>query len=392
MIKYKIIKMDIMKWLSLTVNQSIKLIIAGVFFTLAVSVHANPLPAPPQEFFVSELMFDSSGNWTIKLGVTNFSIPSGSIDSVCISTSSGSAKLENFMLNYEEQQQIVILRKDGLDSDLVIHQEGDFVQVTTYYNGLDWLSYDTIAYAMIFGDYPEATVRSPKEGESIVFVPVNYGYYLSKNSNLYAIAKIDESGKSNVCTGEIRAIIHNLTDQPFPESIVQFNDEHYSSIFDMNQQTDNMFTGNVFACRYSFDKLYKWISPNDIYIYPISTRHDYWTIDPVQFEMEPDSVVLLDIYINGYVGIPTVKTEADVLKIYPNPIVGNSIYYETALPVKSTNSVIEITGLNGQRIGRYPVSENKGNISLPSNIHKGIYAVSLIVNQKNYITTKIIVP
>jgi len=109
--------------------------------------------------------------------------------------------------------------------------------------------------------------------------------------------------------------------------------------------------------------------------------------------MEKDSVVLLDIYINGYVGLQTVKTEeAGILKIYPNPVVGNSFNYETALPVKSTNSAIDITGLNGQKVGHYPIFENKSNIKLPSGIHKGIYTVSLIVNQKNYAATKITVP
>ena len=379
-----------MKWLSLMASKSIKLIIVSVFFVLAVGVRANPISLGPPKFFVSELRFDSLGEWIIKLESVSFDEPD-IVDSVCVTTSSGSAKWKNPIFDYSVQQGLTI-QNDDLYSDLAIRKEGDFVRVTTYYES--WWSYDEVTYTMIFGDYPEATVRSPKEGESIVHVPVDFPYYYLDNySNLYAIATIDESGESTVCTGTIRATIHNLTGQPFSESTIQFNDEHYSSIFDMKQQTDNVFTGNVFACRYSFDKLYKWVSPSSMYMYPISARTYYWTIDPVQFEMESDSVVLLDFYITGYVSLPTVKTEeADILKIYPNPIVGNSFNYETVLPVNSTNSAIDISGLNGQKIGHYPIFENKGNITLPSGIRRGVYTVSLVVNQKNYAATKITVP
>ena len=82
-----------MKWLSLMASKSIKLIIASVFIILAVGVRANPLPTYPPEFFVSELRFDSLGKWVIKLSTINFDIPE-SVDSVCITTSSGSVKME----------------------------------------------------------------------------------------------------------------------------------------------------------------------------------------------------------------------------------------------------------------------------------------------------------
>jgi len=77
------------------------------------------------------------------------------------------------------------------------------------------------------------------------------------------------------------------------------------------------------------------------------------------------------------------------LKVYPNPVKEHSFYYETTLPVKSTNSAIEIIGLKGQKIGRYPISENKGTIKLSSNISRGVYTICLIVNNKNYANIKI---
>ena len=398
-----------MKWLSFTANQPMKLIIASVFFMLAINVQANPLVINPPEFFISELMFDSSGEWVIKLESIFFGEPEY-VDSVCISTSSGSAKWKNPML-YPDKQQVFTLRNDSLDSDLVIRQEGDFVKVTTYYKK-SWWNVDVVTYSLIFGDYPEATVRSPKTGESVVHVPC-YTWVLvdshqvglhpveiSGYSKLYAIATISESDKRSVCTGKVRATIHNSTTQAFTESKIQFRDERYYTFFDMTQQEDDVYEGNVYACYYNLNKLHPPKPEPDtepwlIELWGGPQRHDYWTIDPIQFEMEQDSIVLLDIYIKEHVSvdIQTVNTEENhVLKIYPNPIVENSFYYETALPIKSTNSVIEITGLTGQKIVHYPISESKGNIKLPSNILRGTYTVSLIVNQKNYVSTKIIVP
>jgi|GEM_PF-1089996 len=395
-----------MKWLLLMANKSIKLIIISAFIILTVSVRANPIALVPPEFFVSELRFDSSGNWIIKIESTPFNI-SESVDSVRINTSSGSAKWTKFVLvdtnGYPIDQQVYTLQKDSLDSDLIINQEGDVVQVTTYYNELVWQGNDIVTHSLTFGNYQGATVRSPKERESIVHVPwltdalvyypTQQDYFCTSqsfHSNLYAIATANESGDKTVCSGTIRATIHNPTNQPFSESVIQIRDDRYYTFFNMYRQADGTYEGNVYACYYNLDKLHPSVWLCTYYEY---RRHDYWTIDPVQFTMEKDSVVLLDIYINGYVGLSTVKTEeAGILKIYPNPVVGNSFNYETVLPVNSTNSAIDIAGLNGQRVGHYPIFENKGNITLPPNIPKGVYTVSLIVNQKNYAAAKITVP
>lgn len=388
-----------MKRLPFIASKSVKLIVASVFLmlTMNVQLRANPIAVYPPEFFVSELKFDSSGEWVIELKSIHFDIPED-VDSIRISTSSGSAKWKNPMLS-DTEDTIFILRNDSLDSDLVIHQEGDFVQITTFYN--EGYYGESITHTLTFGNYQGATVRSPKGEESIAYVAdyrMDYNhddFFKSRSvpiySNLYTIAT-GYPNESNVCVGKIKAKIHNPNNQPFSESKLQLRDEHYTNVFDMEQQEDGTYLGNLYACYYYFDKLHPWIDPFTGY-YNNSYRRDYWTIEPIQFEGEQDTVISLDICINSYMDIQTVKKEEDhVLKIYPNPIIENSFYYETALPVKSTNSVIEIIGLNGQKIGYYPVSESKGNIKLPSNILHGIYTVCLIVNNKNYIAVKIMVP
>ena len=413
-----------MKWLSVIASQSIKLIVALVFFLLAsnVQLRANPIVVYPPDFFVSELAFDSSGKWVIELNSLSFDLPE-TVDSVRISTSSGSAKWKNITFvddeGYPVQQDVFVLRSDSLDSDLSIRREGDLVQVTTYYKEPVWNSNgdygDSLTHTLVFGNYSGATVRSPREGESIIYISdyvVDWNYddmFKSRAvpcySNLYAIAT-GYPNERNVCTGNIRARIYDSNNQPFSESGFQYWDDYYSKVFEMVRQSDGIYAGNAYACYYHLSKLHKWVDqyagayytdPHTGYYYHTFCSPDYWTIDPIQFEIEQDTIIYLDIYIkeyvNPYANIQTVKKEEDhILKIYPNPIINNSFDYETTLPVKSTNSIIEITGLNGQKIGQYPVLENKGKITLAPNIVAGIYTVSLIVNNKNYANTKIVVP
>lgn len=374
---------------------------------ISVQLQANPIAIHPPVFFVSELMFDSQDEWVLEVNSIYFDV-SEEVDSVCIRTSNGSAKWKDLMLFDDEgfpvQQKSFTIRKENLDSDLTINKSGDFVEVTTYYKASPWSGSDEeITNTLIFGNYPGATVRSPIEGESIVHViyyydspddnPMNVRGYVTYPcySKLYAIATTGESD-SKVCMGKVRATIHNSTDQPFSEYRFQLRDENYYTRFDMFKQTEGVYEGYVYACSYNFDKLYPWNEPWLNY-WNSSYRHDSWIIEPVRVEMEQGAVIYLDINISKKVNIQTVKPEEDhVLKIYPNPIVGNSFYYETALPVKSATGGIEIMGLNGQKIGYYPIFENTGNIKLPSDISGGIYTVSLIVNNKKYAAAKIVVP
>ncbi|MDR2086431.1 MAG: T9SS type A sorting domain-containing protein [Dysgonamonadaceae bacterium] len=383
---------------------SFVLLLLSIFF--CSPLRSNPIALMPPEFYASELMFDSDGKWIIELHSYTFDIPEV-VDSVRITTSSGSAKWNkpdfgNQEEGYWEHPDVFILQNDSLDSDLTIHSEGDFVQVTTYYEEGAWWGTEgkSSSHTFIFGNYTGALVRSPKEGESIAHVPYlmtllnDYtSFYYNKfiYSKQYAIDPtpgIGQLNDENVAGGKLSARIHNLSDQPFSESRLSLKDEHYYSVIDLALQTDGLYSGDVYACKYYFDKLYPWEWPATV---GWNSGHDYWTINPVEFEIEQDTILTLDIYINRYVDIQTVKPEETVLRIISNPITENAFTYETTLPVKSSKSIIEIIGLNGQIIAQYPVSENKGKITLPSNIAKGIYHAALTVNRKRYATAKIIV-
>jgi hypothetical protein len=392
-----------MKYLSHIAKNPIRLVITLIFFALFINVklNANPLPKPPTEFAVSEFMFDSEGKWMIELGgfyhttffsngkwmtktVKYFDFSFREIDSICITTSSGKVKVNNLPYGSDEFiSETILLSNNDLDSDLIIKQTGDYIKITTYYNQPQWYNgseiVDSLSTVLVFGDYEGATVRSPGENESIVWT----------NGDLYSINKTPTIGQLNKDeSGTYSAVKFNIfypDKQPFTATYAKLCDNNDKFEIDLVRQEKGSYSGEVHYCLYHIDKMYFKVYKTGIY-------RDYWTIFPFNISDHWDTSSSIDVYLNQFVDIKPIPKEDAVFKIFPNPIIEKSFYYETALPVNSTNCIIEITGLNGQKIGSYPISESKGKIALSSNILQGIYTVRLIVNNKNYANTKIIVP
>jgi hypothetical protein len=341
-------------------------------------LRANPLPPPPFELLVSELMFESDGKWVMELQPSypdHWYYYTETVDSIYIESSNSRIKW-NGLLTKEDgfyaNPGFVLLRNDSLDSDFIINPEGDYIQVTTYP--------DAISYTLIFGNYPGATLRSPNEGESIVWAA---GYYCIDVTPTIGLPNDNEGMFANVTFN-----IYYPDRQPFYFSDVRLFDANHLQLIPIYKNEDGSYSGNLYYCRYLIDKLY--IGDRN------GRYYEYWEfIRPINCWMD-NAIDLgngaeIRIDLNRFTDIQTVKTEETVLKIIPNPVTENAFSYETTLPVKSAKSIIEIIGLNGQILAQYPVFEYSGKISLPANIAKGIYNAVLRVNEKKYATAKLIV-
>lgn len=137
--------------------------------------------------------------------------------------------------------------------------------------------------------------------------------------------------------------------------------------------------------RYQVDKL--------AYYIPNQTGNFTVNITPLDFTMAPDSLITMQIHILNdlMVGIHEIDSRVEsVLKIFPNPVKG-VINYEIAIPVSSTRCYMELVNMNGQKMDRFAISENKGAIELPSGIDNGVYFINLYANSKNYSSSKIVI-
>jgi len=387
-----------MSYLFILRKRTAKLIVAVAFFLLSgnAELRANPLPSCPAGLAVSEFMFDSDGKWVMELGgftaigssngqwsisLWNFYSVFSGIDSVCISSSTGSAKLKNVSWDYSMLS--TLIRNDSLDSKLTINPDGDSIKITTYYNQPQYYNGELVSSftnAFSFGDYQGATVRTPGAGESIVCLSEDL-YCINKTPTF---GQFPKDGNGTHATYEFDIRYPDM--QPYTEQYANLCANNNQVLINLTRQSDGIYYGEVYYHSYHIDKIIS-------YRYPDATVPlNGWTVRSFDLPKDWDLWYgYFNVYLDQNVDIIPIQKEEGILKIYPNPIVGNSFNYETILPIKSANSRIEITGLNGQKIGSYPISENKGNIKFSSNIPRGVYMFCLIINEKHYVNTKVTV-
>lgn len=340
-----------------------------VIFTLACfSIsNANPINPPPPIIGLSELTFDSNGKWIIELSCINVNYYAYPIDSIIITSSNGKSKLKNFT-NKEGYNNLFVVRNDSLLSNLNINSNGDSIQVI-YYTQYTYPMFH-FSSPIVFGNFKNAKLFAPKIGESIA------------EYRNYSICKSPTLGSANDSTGmcgTIKGRIYNSNNQLLLNSTNQFNN---GNIFNFTPKPDGTYSARILSNKNQITQLYYYQGQN------------LFTVDivPIDVSIKPDTVVIADIHILKITAIKEIKSDpVTVFQIFPNPIKGLSFNYEVSVPVKSSNSYLELISISGQKIARFPVSDNKGKINLPATVTNGTYTVRLFVNNKNYGTSKILI-
>jgi hypothetical protein len=361
-----------------------KLLIGIALLGFATVLQANPL-VPPPALTISELMFDSNGNWVLEIETEEYYVGQG-LDSLVIMTSTGRAKINQY--NYDEG--IIVIRNENLSSDLVLRQAGDSIYVVGYRGGgIDYGNY----FPLIYGDFATAKVRSPQTGESISKIHVSN----IVNGNFRVVYSIDKSPTIGIkndrddndgMLGTVSGKIY-IDNQLFLRYIELLTLDYELNFYPSD--VDGSYSSLSYSSHSHIDRIYHYERAGAYY-----KITGGWTISPpLDFVMEPDAVFEnIDIHLVNHfeLDIKDLKDDTDTpFKISPNPVKGNYFDYEVGLPVKSTNTFIEILSLNGQKAAQYPVTENKGRIQLPSGVSQGVYIVRLVVNNKNYAATKIVI-
>ncbi|MFC0875674.1 T9SS type A sorting domain-containing protein [Saccharicrinis sp. FJH2] len=360
------------------------LLIILALFSFVIS-RANPLPTPPPSIWLSELGFESNGNWTLEL-VYNHVVPEdprNTIDSIFISSSTTKAKLLNY--TFKDYNGILLVSKDSLMSELTIEREGDSIQIEYYYH--DYAGQmEVVTEPIVYGSYNNATLRAPKAGESIACYPVfsklEPYYWEPSYENYYSIDLSPNFGAENDSTGMCATLKGNIFDEN-NEILLNFNRRIFAKgITDLYPKTDGSYSVRVFSAKNQISQLF--------YVYAGSR----YIVDiiPINLDLKPDSVGTADIHIQKITSVQEVKTEqVQLLRIAPNPVRGSVFNYEVFLPIKSSESYLELVSLKGQRIAQFSLSESKGLITVPSEVENGMYILRLYINKKNYGTSKILI-
>lgn len=349
-----------------------------------VITNANPLPSPPPIIGLSEIGFDADGKWVIELGYKNIFnentyLP---VDSIFICSSTSRAKLKN--LRFKGYAGVMLVRNDSLLSNLNINPAGDSIQIEYHYFQYNSTTKE-LYIPLVFGNLKNATLACPQTGQSIgsYFVFNNLDMYnTSINANVYSIDKSPTFGAVNDTTGmcsTIKGKIYDKNNQPLINSthILRSN-----GIYDITPSSDGSYSARAFSFKNKISKMY------------YSEGYNNFIVDilPIELNMMPDSVISVDIHIQKITAVDEIKSDpVTMLQISPNPITDLSFKYEVSIPVKSSASYIEMISLSGQKIMQFPITENIGKIDLPANTIKGAYTLRLLVNNKNFGTSKIII-
>jgi hypothetical protein len=359
-----------------------------IIFSLAciAITKANPLPSPPPIIGLSEIGFDSDGKWAIELGYQNIYNENTymPVDSIFICSSTGRAKLKNMRFN--SWAGIMMVRNDSLLSNLIINPAGDSIQIEYYYRQYSSTT-KGLYIPLVFGNFKNATLACPKTGQSIAsyfFFNNIYMYNSSSiNPNVYSIDISPTLGVENDTTGmcgTLKGQIYDQNNQLLTNSSQTLGT--YGIYDNIQPLSDGSYSVKAFSFKNTISKMY------------YSEGYNNFIVDilPIEYNMMPDSVISVDIHILKITAVDEIKSDpVTILQISPNPIKDLLFNYEISIPVKSSASFIELISLSGQKIVQFPITENVGKINLPANTTNGIYTLRLLVNNKNYGTSKIII-
>lgn len=346
---------------------------------------ANPVEPPPAHIELSEIIFESNGNWVIELQYFNYyhSNEYKSIDSIFISSSAGRAKLKSFKIGNETG--IIIVRHDSLLSNLTINPLSDSICVT--YFRRSYSTQTTVqTIAAVYGSFVTATLHAPKTGQSISVygAPGTYSFY-NYSRSATEVCSIDKSptlGLLNDTTG-MMGTLHGKIYDPNNQLITSTNNTYYGiGIYDILPNGDGSYSTRIFSYFHKLNQLYYNSGSNKFIV----------DIEPIIVSVSPDTVVTTDIHILKVTAIDHPKSDPqEVIRIFPNPLTELSFKYAISIPVKSANSYLELINMAGQQFARFQITEDKGKIDLPDQTSNGTYTLRLIVNKKNYGTTKIVI-
>ena len=322
------------------------------------NLFANPIIAPSIEF--SELSFDNKGDWTIELAYYAM-YPGAEISKVVLSSSTDSVVITDLI--FSEVEGVFVYRKNSFTTPFHINPMGDSLTVKYY-----WFDFPAYPEILIFGNYKNAQVTSPKVGQSICGL---WYTYVKDNTPTLGVLN-DDTGIYGTLTG----VVYDKYSMPVTNRRLSFG---YPVITSGN----GSYSTRVLAQRNSFDELFYSIAEN------IPTK--YVKLDPVSYSMEPDSVIIRDIHLAGDLetGINEVP-ESNIFRLYPNPLNNtDQLHYEIDLPVKTAVCSLELLTVDGKLLLNKAIPESKGEIEMPP--VNGLVVVNLRMDNKIIATSRIIV-
>ena len=336
-------------------------------FAIGLKLIANVVPI--WEIMLSELYFDEAGNW--KLEIEYLDHPEFSdeltIDSIFLYSSTDTVRVPIY--SFFKKKDIYVITADSLGSEFRINRSGDRVDLIVHVNDL-WHGAGMV-HSLVFGNYPGAGIGAPRQNQSLT----RYWHYWVKNNSPSIGYPNDTTG---MC-GTLKGIIYDKSLNPVSNKTFKLF-RYIEFPFETNE------TGEFSVRVLSMPTLLEYIIQRTD-----QTAKDI-AIEDLTFNMEPDSVVLRDIYLQDdlITGIFSPLTKNNPVRVYPNPLSANEkLSVEIDLPVLTADIRVEISSLDGKVISREQITDPKSLISMPG--ISGTYIVAVFLERQRIWSDRVIV-
>lgn len=318
-----------------------------IFIALVSSTRGNV--APPQAW-ISEIIVDSSGNWTIEMGFYEWDLLS--IDSIRLVTSSGSSIITSFTLIPGGGSfcfdSLAVITNDNLANPITINPDGDLVKLISYLYPWGEDPVDSVA----FGNYPGSRLSCIEEGESVMFAMYDIETGGTWGFGIDSSPTIGTMNDTTGAMGNFSGIVYDLEGNPFTGGY--FTLPFIESMV-MHINPDGSFSERVLSHRITLDTITLHL-PSRLYI--IKT----YIIEPVDFCLRPDSSHYQDIITTSLVLDIKEKEEdvENVVVISPNPFSDKVVFYFNLKNSDPSGDMsFSIYSLDGKEIDRITLSPDQ---------------------------------
>jgi hypothetical protein len=344
-----------------------KIILLALLIVCISGIRAN-IAAP--QAFISEILVDSTGNWTIEMGFYDWP---EDIDSIWLVTSSGGSLVTYYTVISAETgcfDSLSVITSSNLANPVSINPEGDFVKLISYAWGDDL--YDIVS----FGDYPGSYLDCIRNGESVIW-SLQMAFCIDSSPT------IGLGNDSEGYRGYFSGIIYDLSGNPITTGFVSIVCNANLTFFPDDQGNFNEY---IASRRFTFDTVQHHMPP-----WPWTVQT--YTIEPVDFCLRPDSTYSQDIITTSLViGIDDKEViDENIVTIAPNPFSDKVDFYFN-IKNQDREFIFSIYSLDGKKILKLNMDEDQKKLQWhPSDeIPPGTYIYRLENENKSLKTGKFV--
>ncbi|MCF8459078.1 MAG: T9SS type A sorting domain-containing protein [Bacteroidales bacterium] len=328
-----------------------------VAMMIASTLLANIAPSGAE---ISELYFDSAGNWKLELGFHNYDVLY--IDSIQLTSTTDTATVLNYNLmacRNGRFDSIAVITNENLNKPMFIDRNGDYVTTHAYINGIISLGDNYLSYystSQISGEFSLAFIYWDNFGVICIDATPSIGFC---NDTVGHMANLKG-----------RIYINN---NPVGSGTLKWFQHDFGSFY-ATVDGNGYFSDRVIANHYSCNEVFYQANPP--YTYPGAIGNEGYS-----YNFVAGQTLTHDFYFT-YNDIEDPSSEQQEAQVFtfPNPFDEEVFLYIDLPTTDIENYMLAISDLQGKQITEFPIQNKSEKITWrpEGNVPAGVYLYRLI--------------